>query len=127
MAILVLIKVQQSDKIFGDYTSIGFNSIENNFSIDLFGFRWYNSSDNFIFSFENNEVMKNMKICRVVNNSRAILEYISTSFNFGWDSLYMEGKNLCIYNRFGDYENNLKLDGNTYEIEEFEALVITII
>ncbi|GBC04322.1 hypothetical protein RclHR1_05610009 [Rhizophagus clarus] len=125
MAILVLIKVQNSDKIFGGYTSIGFNSIENNFSIDILGFKWYNSSDNFIFSFENNEDMKNMKISRVVNNSKAILEYINTGFNFGWDSLYMEGQNLYIYNRYGDYENNLQLEGNTYEVEEFEAFVVT--
>ncbi|RIA91643.1 hypothetical protein C1645_821730 [Glomus cerebriforme] len=122
---LVLIKVQQSNKIFGGYSSIGLKSIGDDFLIDSLGFQWYNSSDNFIFSFEDDQDMRNMKISRVLNNSKAILEYNTTGFNFGWDSLYMEGKNLCIYNWRGDYENNLQV-GATYTIEEIETFIVTI-
>jgi hypothetical protein len=64
-----------------------------------------------------------MKISRVVNNFKAILKYIGTGFNFGWDSLYMKVQNLYIYN---DYENNLQLEGNTFIIEEIGAFIVTI-
>ncbi|RGB23579.1 BTB/POZ protein, partial [Rhizophagus diaphanus] len=49
---LVLIKAQKSNKIFGGYSSIGFNSLGDQCSI-VNDVRYYYSSDNFIFSFEN--------------------------------------------------------------------------
>ncbi|GET59453.1 kinase-like domain-containing protein [Rhizophagus irregularis DAOM 181602=DAOM 197198] len=72
--------------------------------------------------------MKNMKISRVVNNSKAcyIRLLYQYRFNFGWDSLYMEVQNLYIYNRFSDYENNLQSKSNTFTIEEIEAFIVTI-
>src|SRR5207253_1949503 len=74
VASLVLIKVQQSYKIFGGYSSIGLSSLGDDCFIER-DVRYYNSSDNFIFSFESNEDIQNMKIGRVVNESKAILEH----------------------------------------------------
>jgi hypothetical protein len=62
VASLVLIKVKNSNKIFGGYSSIGFNSIGNELlQFDFNGYTslsFYNSSDNFIFSFEIVKILK---------------------------------------------------------------------
>ena len=128
---LVLIKVKQSDKIFGGYSSIGFNSIGNNLlrdhdlRDDEYSYRYYYSSDNFIFSFENSEDTQNMKISRVLNYDKAIYDYISTGFDFGFDSLFMYS-DKCLYanNIDHNYENNLTT-GSVYDIEEIETFIIT--
>ncbi|RIA86155.1 hypothetical protein C1645_829684 [Glomus cerebriforme] len=119
---IVLVKVQQSEKIFGGYSSIGFHSIGNNYSLE-YGFRWYNSSNNFIFSFENNEDTKNMKISHVIINSKAILEYSDSGFNFGQGALSMNDKKLHVNNSCRYYENNLNTD-TVYTIEEIEIFTI---
>src|SRR5688572_28854595 len=80
IASLILIKVQRSAKTFGGYSSIGFNSIENNFSGD--DSQYYYSSDNFIFSFKTIKYAKN-KISRVAKFSEAIIDNNNTAFNFG--------------------------------------------
>jgi hypothetical protein len=111
-ASLVLIKVQQLNKIFGGYSSIGFDSIG--------GF----SSDNFIFSFENGEDIKNMKISRVKNYYEAI--YCGASgFNFGHGSLYMNNQKLYANNR-GNYELYLNIDNryNYFNIKEIETFSV---
>ncbi|PKY59065.1 hypothetical protein RhiirA4_481512, partial [Rhizophagus irregularis] len=142
VASLVLIKVQQSNKIFGGYSSIGFNSndtiINNNnndndnnnnyycFSKNNFIFSFENSEDiknmklspqseivivflkYFIFSFENSEYIKNMKLSPVKNFSKAI--YCSASgFNFGHGSLYMNNQKLYANNSHGNYERYLNI------------------
>ena len=73
---LILIKVKQSDKIFGGYSPIGFNSIVNN--VKYFGdytgnLLYYYSSDSFIFSFENSEDTHNMKISCVINHDASMI------------------------------------------------------
>src|SRR5437762_9195064 len=72
VASLVLIKVKNSDKIFGGYSSIGLNSLGDNLLFNRIYGKFHYSLDNFIFSFENNEDMQNMKISRVVNRSQAM-------------------------------------------------------
>jgi hypothetical protein len=127
VASLILIKVNQSNKIFGGYSSIGFNSIEN----DLLQFHYngytslsyYYSSNNFIFSFENNEDIQNMKISRVKDYSKAILNHYTFGFNFGRGSLCMKDQYLCINNECDNYEKNLNINGN-FIIEEIETYVV---
>jgi hypothetical protein len=122
VASLIIIKVQDSEKIFGGYSSIGFNSIGNSVLSTNNNNGWpsYYSSNNFIFSFENGQEIQNMKISRVVNNSKAILDYYDNGFNFGQGSLCMKHQNLYINNRNGNYENNLNSD-IVYTIEEIET------
>ncbi|CAB4385826.1 unnamed protein product [Rhizophagus irregularis] len=117
---LVLIKVKQSGKIFGGYSSIGFNSIGDGFR-DLQQF--YNSSDNFIFSFENSEDTQNMKISRVKDHNKAIC-CDGTGFKFGLDSLFMyEDQYICARNRSHAYEDNLNTN-EIFKIEEIEVYSI---
>ena len=122
---MVLVKVQNSNKIFGGYSSIGLNSIGNNrLRVDHdYGLKLYHSSDNFIFSFENEEDIQNMKISRVVNYSKAILDHITNGFNFGRGSLSMCNQNLYVYNYYCNYENSLRTDTD-YIIEEIETYVV---
>ncbi|GBC04318.1 hypothetical protein RclHR1_05610005 [Rhizophagus clarus] len=69
---LVLIKVRQSNEIFGGYSSIGFKTnLRKNGCLTF-----YRSSENFIFSFENNEDTQNMKIGRVLRYTDAIVDAI---------------------------------------------------
>ncbi|PKC66716.1 BTB-domain-containing protein [Rhizophagus irregularis] len=127
MESLVLIKVKHTNKIFGGYSSIGFNSIGNNVP-SLNGFdntKYYYSSDNFIFSFENDDDTQNMKISRVRNYNKAIYDYYGTGFDFGFDSLFMY-HNQCLYakNDSKIYEDNLNTN-SVYEIEEIETFIVT--
>ncbi len=117
MACLVLIKAHQSDKIFGGYSSIGLNSFNKSY------YQFYKSSDNFIFSFENNNDIQNMKIGHVVDKDRAILECNGNGFNFGWGSLCIIGQNLYV-NNWGSYENIVN-DHTSYTIEEIETFIIS--
>ncbi|CAB4433052.1 unnamed protein product [Rhizophagus irregularis] len=74
--------------------SIGFSSLGDDYIVDDYGFLFYNSSDNFIFSFENNDDTQNMKLSRVVNVSQAIMVHDSSGFNFSRGSLCMNGNTL---------------------------------
>ncbi|GBC46632.2 hypothetical protein GLOIN_2v1870949 [Rhizophagus irregularis DAOM 181602=DAOM 197198] len=121
---LVLIKVKDTNKVFGGYSSIGFCSLGNNFITDGSNRRFYNSSDNFIFSFENSEDTQYMKISRVVNKSQAILVSDYNGFNFGWGSLSMDDVRLHANNNSNNYENNLKTE-TVYTIEEIESFNIS--
>ncbi|PKY53246.1 hypothetical protein RhiirA4_498587 [Rhizophagus irregularis] len=120
---LVLIKAKKSNKIFGGYSSIGFSSLGDQCLIEN-NIRYYYSSDNFIFSFENSEDIQNMKIGRVINKSKAILETRDgCGFNFGWGSFCMDNQAFQINNR-NNYKNILKsnLAGT---IDEIEAFIVT--
>jgi hypothetical protein len=118
IASLVLIKIRGSNKIFGGYSSIGFNSL-GGIKNELL---YYNSSDNFIFSFENNNDMKNMKLGRVINNTKAILDYNNHGFNFGW-AMCMINQYLCL-NDYGNYGNILPSE-KIFIIEEIETFIVT--
>ncbi|PKY53581.1 hypothetical protein RhiirA4_447662 [Rhizophagus irregularis] len=63
---------------------------------------------------------QNMKISRVIDSSKAILDYYDNGFNFGQGSLCMKYQNLYVNNRNGIYENNLNTD-IVYTIEEIET------
>jgi hypothetical protein len=118
---LVLIKVKYPSKIFGGYSSIGFNSIGDNLLRDR---QFYYSSDNFIFSFESSENTQGMRISRVKNYDKAIYDYHNTGFDFGYDSLFMS-ENFCIANnRSCNYEFSLNT-GKIYSIEEIETFILT--
>ncbi|RGB41147.1 hypothetical protein C1646_663324 [Rhizophagus diaphanus] len=121
----VLIKVKQSNKIFGGYSSIGFSSMDKNLRKNV-SLPFYYSLDNFIFSFENNEDTEdtqNMKIGRVVNYSEAMVDYNRTAFNFGWGVLYMKDKILYVNNNQKTYENIFGTS-TSYIIEEIETFTI---
>ncbi|EXX68275.1 uncharacterized protein OCT59_012308 [Rhizophagus irregularis] len=122
VASLVLVKVENTSKIFGGYSSIGFSSLGYNFN-NVHSLKFYDSSDNFIFSFEDSEDTQNMKISRVVNKSRAILDCYS-GFNFGQGSLVMDNEKLFVnYNACQNYENNLNIEAATYTIKEIETFI----
>ncbi|RGB41551.1 hypothetical protein C1646_751973 [Rhizophagus diaphanus] len=126
VASLVLIKVKNSEKIFGGYSSIGFNTISNdllNFSYND-KFLFYYSTDNFIFSFENSEDTNNMKMSRVINYSKAVLDYDHSGFNFGRGSLFMKDQKLYVNNCYENYENNLQIY-DWFNIEEIETFIVT--
>jgi hypothetical protein len=126
VASLVLIKVKNSEKIFGGYSSIGFNTISNDLLHFSYSdnFLFYYSSDNFIFSFENSEDTSNMKMSRVTNYSKAILDYDHSGFNFGRGSLFMKEQKLYVNNCYENYENNLKIF-DWFNIEEIETFIVT--
>jgi hypothetical protein len=129
---LVLISVQESskifnvsNKIFGGYSSIGFSSIGDNFMI-YDNYRFYYSSDNFIFSFENGEDIQNMKISQVINNSKAILDHDDNGFNFGQGSLSMNNRILYVHNDIDNYGNNMNTD-IWFSIETIDKIEVYIV
>ncbi|CAB5336655.1 unnamed protein product [Rhizophagus irregularis] len=122
MANLVLIKVKQSNKIFGGFSPIGFSSLgesEEGYFVENNG-RFYNSSNNFIFSFEHNSDTKYMEISRVVNSNKAIFDNRHCGFDFGLGSLCMSGYTLYVNNYNENYENNLNIRA-IYTIAEIET------
>ncbi|PKY59888.1 hypothetical protein RhiirA4_430734 [Rhizophagus irregularis] len=122
---LVLIKVKHTNEIFGGYSSIGFNSIGDRLLRNEYnGYRFYYSSDNFIFSFENDEDTQNMKISRVINYDKAISICNQYGFSFGKNSLNMCGNMLLVDNANNIYEDNVNTNSEYY-IEEIETFVVT--
>ncbi|GBB94411.1 hypothetical protein RclHR1_02350010 [Rhizophagus clarus] len=113
---LVLIKVKNSNKIFGGYSSIGFHSMGYSFLRIHNSFQY--SSDNFIFSFENDEDTQNMEISR----GKAIYDISGIKFDFGFDSFFVSenGLGLCVTS----YEPNFN-SFEIYDIEEIETFIIT--
>jgi hypothetical protein len=122
IASLILIKVKESNKIFGGYSSIGFSSLGNGYNANN-GLRYYTSSNNFIFSFEDSNDTQNMKISRVVNKYQAILDTGNSGVNFGQGSLCMMNDRLLLNNRGGNYEKSLNTS-TIYIIEEIETFVV---
>jgi len=61
---VILIKVQ-SKKIYGGYNPIGYTSRKG---------KWLISSDNFIFSFENNRDAHNAEISRLINPAHSFIK-----------------------------------------------------
>ncbi|PKC04320.1 hypothetical protein RhiirA5_4560 [Rhizophagus irregularis] len=83
------------------------------------------SAGSFIFSFENNEDIKNMKISRVVNSSCAIYNYLGNGVNFGGGDLALENDRLSL-GYTGYYEglkrNNNEFLTNNHNIGRFEEV-----
>jgi hypothetical protein len=128
-AILILIKVKYSNKIFGGYNPVGWANQSNsrsqrNLMISQYP-QYISTTKSFIFSFENEEDNKNMKISRVINSSHAIENYTGAgAINFGESDLYLENDYLSLY--CGTYyEDTLELNENDYEIEEIEAFNVS--
>jgi hypothetical protein len=121
-ACLVLVKSQQSAKIFGGYNPIGFTNSGN---------QWRGTTESFIFSFENNEDIQNMKISRINNgyNNYAIYEYSNYGFSFG-NTFNMNNDKRIYCSNNGYYDGNLNNVLNPYLNsnfipEETEAFKIT--
>ncbi len=112
---VVLIKVQ-SKKIYGGYNPVGY-ALRNG--------EWLSSSDSFIFSFENDQGIYNMKIGRVINTTYSIYEDCNGYFlSFGWQLFIRKtsGQNLY-FGSSGSYENIFNLDYN-HSIEEIEVFSV---
>jgi hypothetical protein len=103
---LVLIKIKQSNKIFGGYSSNGF------FSSEKPPLSYGN--DSFIFSFENSEDTRNKKISRAPKSSKTVYDCDFTGFNFCWNSLFRKEQNLCV--------NDYYFDSIVEEIETFTII-----
>ncbi|GBB98688.1 hypothetical protein RclHR1_00330015 [Rhizophagus clarus] len=128
--ILVIIKCQNSQKIFGGYTPVGFyyHNIKINKSSRIiratradYQNKHYISS--FIFSFDDDDTQNNIKLSRVISRNHAIYNNNSSDlygFNFG-SVLYMQNNHLHACSCSNSYyENNVSCRG-TYTIEEVES------
>jgi hypothetical protein len=111
--LLILIKVQ-SKKIYGGYNPIGYASRKN---------AWLTSSDSFIFSFEDDQDIYNMKIGRVINTRCAIFEDCNKYFfACGYDLYTKEGQYLQINHYQDSYYENIANSNHRLLIEEIEVL-----
>ncbi|GBB98703.1 hypothetical protein RclHR1_00330030 [Rhizophagus clarus] len=102
---IVLVKHQESSKIYGGYNPNGFTG----------SYGWQYASESFIFSFESGRDIQNMKISRVSSSyySYAMYEnYNNNGFNFG-NTLYMNNDNQIYFSNSGYYDN---YDGNVNNI-----------
>ncbi|CAB4399514.1 unnamed protein product [Rhizophagus irregularis] len=117
---LVLVKHSNSTKIYGGYNPLYFtNTI----------MQYYNTTESFIFSFENSKDIQNMKISRV-NNNYTLHENYNDGFNF-LNTLYMNGQQIYFDNH-GYYDENISNVLNPYlgtnfipeEIEVFKIITI---
>jgi hypothetical protein len=115
---LVLVKHPNSAKIYGGYNPLYFTNSN---------VQYYNTTESFMFSFENNEDIQNMKISRV-NNSYTIHENYNDGFNF-LNTLYMNGQEIY-FNNYGYYDGNIgdvlsPYLGTNFVPEEIEVFKIT--
>ncbi|GBB98708.1 hypothetical protein RclHR1_00330035 [Rhizophagus clarus] len=96
---LVLVKHQQSTKIYGGYNPLGFMHS---------GGQWRNTTESFIFSFESDREVQNTNISRVNNNycNYAIYECYTYGFSFG-NMFYMNSDNNIYFSNQGYYDGNI--------------------
>jgi hypothetical protein len=92
---VVLIRVQ-SKKIYGGYNPGGYAGRNG----------WLSSTESFVFSFENDQDIHNMKIGRVTNSTYSVYDDCNYSnfFTFG-GILYIIGQNLIVGHNVANYEN----------------------
>ncbi|RIA79700.1 hypothetical protein C1645_882549 [Glomus cerebriforme] len=109
---VVLIRVQ-SKKIYGGYNPIGYTGRN----------RWLSSTESFVFSFENNQDIHDMKISRSANTVCSIFDYQNYAgfFNFG-EILYINGRLLMIGFNTSNYDNIF--DQSCISIDEIEVFNI---
>ncbi|RIA83941.1 hypothetical protein C1645_742706 [Glomus cerebriforme] len=116
--VLILIKTKNLDKVFGGYSPLMLSSVS--------------TTESFIFSFENSEDTKNMKISRVIDPSNAITsgwgrwgKWQKEEINFGDCNLQLTDIYLHLSNN-DKYEVlcNSKYKDETYEIDEIEAFSV---
>jgi hypothetical protein len=119
---LVLVKHQQSSKIYGGYNPIGFIHS---------GRQWRNTTESFIFSFEGGRDIQNMKISRVSSSyyRNAIYEYSNYGFSFG-KTFYMDSDNRIYFINQGYYDGNISdvlspYMNHNFVPEEIEVFKIT--
>ncbi|EXX57668.1 hypothetical protein GLOIN_2v1842973 [Rhizophagus irregularis DAOM 181602=DAOM 197198] len=111
---VVLIKIQ-SKKIYGGYNPIGYTGRN----------LWLSSTESFIFSFDNDQDIHNMKICRSLNTNCSVLDYCNYDkfFSFG-DMLFIYEQNLFVGYNNDHYENNFGEKNSPYIIEEIEVFSV---
>jgi hypothetical protein len=121
-SILILIKVKYSEEIFGGYNSVGWSKRN-------YRNRYLYTTESFIFLFEDNEDIKNMKISRVTVPSRAIYDCPGI-ITFGAGELELNYDNLSLSDS-GYYENGLIDDYITddeectkYEVDDIEVFSV---
>ncbi|GES81785.1 hypothetical protein GLOIN_2v1878320 [Rhizophagus clarus] len=130
--ILVLIKCQNTRKILGGYTTVGFyqnvrRRLANNYVSNNINNKNISSSNNFIFSFEDNNDTQMMRLSRVTTSSYAIYNnnFGDYGFNFGNDALSMKERILWLKNKNGYYKNDVSKNSNYfYIIEDIEAFSV---
>ncbi|RIA92707.1 hypothetical protein C1645_820294 [Glomus cerebriforme] len=116
---LILIKNQKLEKIYGGYNPLSFTNVDGQ----------YSTTESFIFSFENNEDILNMKISRVRLNcaNHAIYGNYSDGFNFG-NVLRMSGQTIYFGGSscFDNIGNVLNLNTSfiPVEIEVFKIITL---
>jgi hypothetical protein len=111
---IVLIRVQ-SKKIYGGYNPIGYAGRNG---------LWLSSIESFVFSFENDRDIHNMKIGRVTNTKFSVYDGCNYNdfFNFG-DILYINGQNLIVGDSTRYYENIFGVF-QTSVVEEIEVFSV---
>ncbi|CAB4385496.1 unnamed protein product [Rhizophagus irregularis] len=111
---VVLVRVQ-SKKIYGGYNPIGYTGKN----------KWLSSTESFIFSFENDQDIHNMKVSRSLGTSFSIFDYCNNKklFSFG-DMLYIYGQKLHVGYNNDHYENNFGNGESLYIIEEIEVFSV---
>ncbi|RIA83940.1 hypothetical protein C1645_742705 [Glomus cerebriforme] len=118
--ILILVKCQNSRKIFGGYTPIGFYDYSSQYdddyeySIDDELYLYIYCNDSFIFSFEENDDVQNMKLSRVTSYMNAIHNNYNIGVEYNCNYGFGFGTDLEMRESYGKYK-----------IEEIEAFRVT--
>ncbi|GBB83320.1 hypothetical protein RclHR1_10050003 [Rhizophagus clarus] len=118
-ACILVIKVKENGAIIGGYNPFGWNYYNNNDYYYNRNYHWNNTTESFIFSLDDGNDLKKVKISRVVNQNCAIYEsnYTNTNLNFGNSDLVINGDSGTCNQSY--YESNI-LDINYFSIEEME-------
>ncbi|CAI2179120.1 4624_t:CDS:1 [Funneliformis geosporum] len=116
-AAIVIIKTKEDGTIVGGYNPLGI-SFKSIFKRAL-GYRYYSTTESFIFSLGDGNDFKNFMISRVVNSYYAIYEssFRNEALNFGNGDLVIDNKDVTC--KQSHYENNI-VDTKNYTIEEME-------
>ena len=135
MAILVLVR-DPSSKVYGGYSPIGFKSHDdpvdhrrssNNRSVwEIPVNEWHQTTDSFVFSFENGSDIRNVKVSRPKRSQYAIgvnRRSGSNEFNFNFGNcFYMSGQTVYLNypSHYKDYVINRNMSSIDFIPEEIE-------
>ena len=117
-ACIAVIKVKESGIIIGGYNPLGWNYYSGGYYRNNHDY-WGSTTESFIFSLDDGNDLKKVKISRVTDNNCAIYEAYNTNIalNFGNSDLVINGTNGTCNQKY--YESNI-LDTNNFSIEEME-------
>ncbi|EXX57591.1 uncharacterized protein OCT59_024785 [Rhizophagus irregularis] len=115
---VVIAKVKGSNEILGGYNPIAWKSVDR--------YRYSNTKDSFIFSFNNNNINDNYILSRIIDNRHAVDNRSYYGPSFGNGDLIIWGTDINTFSSYcyvckNSYEKSIRETEDRFSVEEYEV------